>query len=331
MATTQLQHYVPRFLLRRFGSGKKNRLHVFDKHTDTTFVSTAAKLAAKNNFYDFEFMGAPMTAESILGRFESMASEHIERIVKNRRLSINDPDERAELAAFFAIQMVRTPAVQATHGDIFTRMEAWLRAEGAPQEFFAPDPAVGEGENAERALMARNICNAPMDYGPALIEKDWLLLQTDDKHPYLIGDHPLTMHNMVERKGRGNLGIAVEGIELYFPFSPELVLAIWCPSHCQALMDGIERFERLEATNSNAARNFANARNEALEIISAVQTGEPLRSKPENVEFFNSLQISTAERFVFSSNSDFSIVKEMIQTNPELRHGRRMHEATGKF
>ena len=78
MATTQLQHYVPRFLLRRFGSGKKDRLHVFDKHTDTTFASSAAKLAAKNNFYDFKFMGDPVTIEPILGHVESKAGEHID-------------------------------------------------------------------------------------------------------------------------------------------------------------------------------------------------------------------------------------------------------------
>lgn len=295
------------------------------------FTNAAAKLAAKYNFYDFKFMGASMTVEAILSRVESKASKHIERIVKNRRLNINDPDERGELAAFFAIQMVRTPAVQATHGDIFNRMETWLRANGAPQEFFKPDHAVGEGENAERAMMARSILSAPIDYAPALIDKDWLLFQTDNKHPYLIGDHPLTMHNMLEEDGRGNIGIAVEGIELYFPLSPELALAIWCPSHRQALMDGIQRFERLEVTNSSSGRDFASAKNGALEIVSAIQTGEPLRSKPENVEFFNSLQVATAERFVFSSNNDFSIVKEMIRTNPELRHGRRIHEATGKF
>lgn len=330
MAATQLQHYVPRFLLRRFGSGKKNRLHVFDKHTDATFVSTAAKLAAMNNFYNFEFMGAPMTVESILSHVESKASEHIARIVKNRRLNINDPDERGELAAFFSIQMVRTPAVQATHGDIFNRMEIWLRANGAHQDFFAPHPAVGEGDNAERAMMARNICNAPSDYGPALINKDWLLLQTDSKHPYLIGDHPLTMHNMVEREGRGNLGVGVEGIELYFPLSPNLALAIWCPSNREMLTNSLQSIDRLVET-SNKERDWVKAKSDVLAILEALQTGEPLRSNPENVEFFNSLQISTAERFVFSSNDDFSIIKDMIRTNPELRHGRRMHEATGKF
>jgi len=330
MTTAQLQHYVPRFLLRRFGSGKKEWLHVFDKHKDVTFISVASKLAAKNNFYDFVFMGESMSVEAILSRVEKKASEHIERIVKNHQLNINDPEERGELAAFFAIQMVRTPAVHATYGEIFNRMETWLRANGAPQEFFAPDHAVGKGENAERAMMARNILNAPKNYGPALIDKDWLLMQTDNKHPYLIGDHPLTKHNMVEQKGRGNLGIAVEGIELYFPLSPVLALAIWCPSHHQMLTDSIQNFERLTETFISD-RNLVNAKIEALAILEAIQSGKPLRSKPENVEFFNSLQVANAERFVFSSNDDFSIVQEMIRANPELRHGRRMQEATGKF
>jgi hypothetical protein len=329
MSSNQLQHYVPRFLLRRFGSGKKDRLHVFDKHTDATFDRAAAKLAAKNNFYDFEFMGAPMSVEPILGRIESKAGDHIARIVKNRRLNVNNPDERGELAAFFAIQMVRTPATLAMYGDIFNKMEVWLRANGAPQEFFTADPAVGDGENAERATMARNILNAPINYGPALINKDWLLLQTDSNHPYLVGDHPLCMHNMMEQEGRGNLGVDVEGIELYFPIAPELAIAIWCPSHQKVLMDGIQRLDRF-AEIANSA-NYVNVKRDALAIVDAILTGCPLRSEPENVKFFNSLQIATAERFVFSSNNDFSIIREMIREHPELRHGRRMCEATGKF
>jgi hypothetical protein len=331
MATVQLQHYVPRFLLRRFGSGKKDRVHVFDKHTDTTFSSAATKLAAMNNFYDFEFMGSLMSVETMLSHVESKAGKHIANIIKNCQLNVDDPLERGELAAFLAIQMVRTPATTAMYGDMFTRMEDWLRANGAPKEFFNPDPAVGEGENAQRAMMAKNIVNAPIDFGPAFIDKDWLLLQTDNKHPYLIGDHPLIMHNMVKQEGRGNLGVGVEGIEIYFPLSPALALAIWCPSHRQLLMDTIQRFDDPTESNSRSMKNFTIAKDNALKIVEAIRTGKALRSAPENVEFFNSLQIATAERFIFSSNDNFSLVKDMVRTNPELRHGRRMHEATGKF
>jgi hypothetical protein len=66
-------------------------------------------------------------------------------------------------------------------------------------------------------------------------------------------------------------------------------------------------------------------------MMEAIVQGTPLFSQPENVLFFNSLQISTAERFVFSSNPDFTLAEDMISKHPELRHGRRVVEATGKF
>ena len=175
------------------------------------------------------------------------------------------------------------------------------------------------------------ICNAPKDFTPAIVGKDWVLLQTDRKHPYLIGDNPLTMHNMVDHSPRGNLGLMVEGIEIYFPLAPELALGMWCPSHREKLHEGIQRLDRLADNNPNAAGRFASTWSNALDIVEAIQTGTPLRSLPENVEHFNSLQVSSAERFVFSSNGDFRLVENMIRTNPELRHGRRLHEATGKF
>jgi Protein of unknown function (DUF4238) len=329
MTTAQLQHYVPRFLLRRFGSGKKERLHVFDKHTSATFCSAATKLAAMNNFYDFKFMDASMTVEPVLSHVESKAGKHIVNILKRRRLGLDDPIERSELTAFLAIQMVRTPAMSAMHNDISTRLKNWLRDNGASQDFFRSDPAIGDGENAQRAIMARSIVNAPARFGPAFIDKDWLLLQTDSKHPFLIGDHPLTMHNLVKVGGYGNLGIASKGIEIYFPLSPNLALAILCPTHREVLTNDLQSIDRIIGA-SNKDRNWV-GKTDALALLQALNTGEPLQSNPANVEFINSLQIAAAERFVFSSNDDFSLVKEMIHTDPECRHGHRMQEATGKL
>ena len=39
--TQQLQHYVPRFLLRQFGSGKKDYVHIYDKQKGKTFKLSA--------------------------------------------------------------------------------------------------------------------------------------------------------------------------------------------------------------------------------------------------------------------------------------------------
>lgn len=46
---SELHHYVPRFLLRRFGTGKKEHVQAYDKTSGTVasrpdFVATAAEL-----------------------------------------------------------------------------------------------------------------------------------------------------------------------------------------------------------------------------------------------------------------------------------------------
>lgn len=327
----KLQHYVPRFLLYRFGMGKKGHLYVYDKHKNAIFRQAANKLAAENGFYDFKFHGWLLTMEPSLADLESRAARHIRRIVDQRQLQSIDSVERSELANFFAVQLVRTRACLETMRHFGSSMEALLRKEGVPDDFFAPDIAVGSGENAERAIMAKLISDAHKSLAPAIIGKDWVLLQTDRKNPYLIGDHPLTMHNMIDRSPRGSVGLMVQGIEIYVPLAPDLALGMWCPSRREKVMAGIQRLERLGYSNPNVAGHFARPWSNALSRIEAIQTGQPLRSLPENVEFFNSLQVSFAERFIFSSNNDFSLVEDMIRSNPELRHGRRIREASGKL
>lgn len=327
----KLHHYVPRFLLRRFGIGKKDHLHIFDKHKGLTFKRAASKIAAENGLYDFEFHGYPLTIEPSLADLESRAAKHIHSIVDDRQLHPMDPIERGELARFFAVQLVRTRAFLETMRHLGLSMETWLRKEGASDDFFAPDSAIGTGENAERASMARMIINAPKDFAPAIVEKDWVLLQSDNRHPYIIGDNPLTMNNTIDRGPRGNIGLNVEGIEIYFPLAPDLALGMWCPSHREKLVEGIQRLDRLSNTNPDATGRFAGAWSTALDIVEAIQTGRPLQSMPENVDYFNSLQVLSAERFVFSSNGKFELVEDMIRTNPELRHGPRLQEASGRF
>jgi hypothetical protein len=140
MSASELQHYVPRFLLRKFGLGKKDRIHVFDKQKNCAFVSNAKAVAAENGFYDFEFMGTPMTLEPSLSKLESNASQHLAQIEDCYRLPKPLSEARVQLACFLAVQMVRTRARFNTLNDISHRMETWLRAQGINEGYFTPDP-----------------------------------------------------------------------------------------------------------------------------------------------------------------------------------------------
>ena len=69
----------------------------------------------------------------------------------------------------------------------------------------------------------------------------------------------------------------------------------------------------------------------ARETLHAFRNNLPLQYESDNVLHLNSLQVSHAERFVFSSTGDFTLVEEMIGGDQSIRHGRRFEEATGKF
>lgn len=332
----QLQHYVPRFLLRQFGNGKKEHVRVYDKHTGNSFSFSASKksavaVAAEYGMYDFEFAGKQVTIEPALADLESKAAEVVERLIRDEKFDFEDPAERATLAAFLAVQMVRTRAVLEQSNDLKTRLKGWLEAQGdVPEGFFDPDPLVGDGVNAEKANLAAVISRAIPRFAPTLIEKDWILLKTDSNHPFLMGDHPFALYNERDSGPRGNLGVRSLGIQIFFPLSPTLALGLWCPSlqdECWTLAEMLRKKSIGSAITNSDLHAFENA----TSTIDAFADGTPLRLAPPNVEHFNSLQVLSAERFVFGSTDDFSLVQVMVASDPSMRNGSRLVEATGKF
>lgn len=228
-----LQHYVPKFMLRRFSSGARELVHAFDKHQDKIFAFSTSKkskvgVAAERAIYDFDFQGVPLTLEPALSSLETKAAEVTARVIAAQALPPAWHEERAILASFMAVQLVRTKAMMATLDDLSSRMEEFFRAEGTPEEFFQPDPLVGSKENARKAHYAALITNASRDWAPLLLQKVWHLIKTTDDTPFFMGDHPVVRFNDPNAEGRGKLGLASIGVQLYFPLSSTLALSLMC-------------------------------------------------------------------------------------------------------
>ena len=185
------------------------------------------------------------------------------------------------------------------------------------EDFFAIDPRLGSRENADRALIAGTVMNAPENFAPALIAKDWLLTRTGSACSYIIGDHPLVMHNSRDHGLRWNLGLSVQGIEIYFPLSPQLTLGMMCESHRWDFESGLRRMSRKDRRDPCLQKGLSIAR----DFIRAVQSGQSASMDPQNVEFLNSLQGARAERFLFSCEGNFSVAEKMIAANSHLRRG----------
>ena len=86
------------------------------------------------------------------------------------------------------------------------------------------------------------------------------------------------------------------------------------------IRDGIDRFRANLMRNPDLpGPHFG----ELLKWTRAFRTGAALDLEPDNVLNQNSLQVRQAERYVYSSPRDFSLVEQMIANQPGYRKGPR--------
>jgi hypothetical protein len=69
-----------------------------------------------------------------------------------------------------------------------------------------------------------------VEFLPYLLEKTWSLQVVQASANLFSSDSPVTLHNERTFGPRGNIGLAVPGIEINLPISSELNLWMTCPS-----------------------------------------------------------------------------------------------------
>ena len=314
------QHYVPRFLLRHFCAGARPRIWAYDKSTGKSFETSVDNVAVERNFYDAKIGDSILSLEEGLSKLESRASVIIDRIVEDRDIGALSGDDRIEIATFVATQMLRGPNNREHVKALGEAVRGTLAERGVDQESIARLlPDLSEDEAKALALMSLRSVDT---FAQHIINKSWLLFATDPAVPLYISDNPVGLQNLVEKATSltGNLGLAVLGIEMYLPIASTLSLGFYCRSHEKVIRDGVERF-RISTIRSPdlPIPHFG----ELLKWRRAFRTGVALDLDPDNVLNQNSLQVRQAERYVYSSFPDFSLVEDMIANQPGYRKGPR--------
>ena len=323
MTEAKIQHYVPKFLLRNFGLGKKDHVWVYDKQTGRSFQTNAKNVASENRFYDFEFDGKTYSLESGLSGIESNAKPIIERILHEDSVSALGARDRAMLASFLAIQFIRTKAFRMQWVELPRILRRKVEsmggavAPGSQAEALIQEPT----ENQIKIDTTRMILDAPQTYGPHFLEKAWFLAKTTNSHPFIISDNPVSLQNHIDLGPYGNLGLAVRGIEIYLPLSSTRALAMWCPSLATQIVEAAETIRQLP--KSVLASHIKDPEG-ILAMDSAIRAGSTLMYEPRHVMNFNSLQVGRDERYLFSAKNDFSLADRMIEDHPHLRAGQRL-------
>lgn len=317
----KIQHYVPQFVLKNFSFGKKHQVYVYDKHTNKSFKTNVKNVASENGFYDLTIEGVDLTIEPSLAEIERHAAPLIKRIAKEENISWLTEEDKSFLSYFFAIQFVRTKQ----HRNMWDNLTETL-VEALSSKGINPEDLEGYYQQTEEdTKMAgiRSVLNSD-EFAPHFHDKCWILFKTTKQHPFYTSDNPICLQNMNDFGPYGNIGLAVKGIEVYFPISTCLVLGMYCRSLEEQIRDGHEKFNKILLMNPLLAAQAVKDPIGLENLMVGITKGHAVPSKPENVINKNSLQVRYSSRFVFSTTNDFSLVEEMLRDNPELKEGPKM-------
>lgn len=292
--TKQRQHTVPRIYLARF-AGTDGRLCVFDKPTGKLFQNTAENLTREEYFYDTDDSENQQVEdwfateiETELGRDLAHFDEQIHRV---RVTSIDGQvgivgrlgipfQIRASIAHGMILQHLRTRASRSDTDQAMRTALAGLgrltaRAElgydPGPldvsfHEYFLPQQQRKMFADPEWVTVATKVMRYPM-----------AVLLAEHGRRFYTSDNPVIMYHADESPGW-----LLPDVELYFPLSPNTVLA-FCNS---------ARFEPLD---------------DCL-----------LRIESSLVDFLNARQVVSANRQVYCSAPDWGVVKDTLAKFPQL-------------
>ena len=187
----KLQHYVPRFLLTNFSTGKKSQIWVYDKHKSVRFRTNVKNVAAEKGFYDLETGKGLISFESGLSSLESKAAKIIERLIRAKYLGELKDDDRSLLSAFFSIQFVRTKEYRIRYDNLAEGLAQSLKEFGMSEEEIYNNC----GRPADSKLFhLKSVVDAD-ELVPFFLGKTWILHETKRSTPLCISDNPMTLHN----------------------------------------------------------------------------------------------------------------------------------------
>lgn len=338
------QHYVPRMLQGPFtspGRGKFPQVHVFDKQQDRTFQTAPENVLHERDFNTFDAGDYVVTLERSMGKIEDQAAPIFAKIIAQHSLAKLSLVERVAVMAFVALQNIRGVSTRASMLHVDEQIRERLRSEGHDPEVIPQLKGGNDPQQVKLTAMKLASDNLPA-FTKSFGDKAMLLIEAAPGTTFLLGDNPVVMANQRTDEFRSTLGLMCEGIEIYMPIAPELALAFWCQSNVATLEEGLARSEEsLRKYGAVALLGVGPDADKVRELhadlktriprlkadVEAIREQRPLQSVPENMDFYNSLQVVYAERYIISSTGDFSLARSMIANDTKVRTGLRMELA----
>jgi hypothetical protein len=330
-------HYVPKFVLRNFLSDvRKEHVSVYDKHTDKVFVTAIKNIMAERRFNELQYDDFILSFEPVACKIEESILPRYQSIVEQGRLD-GTADEKADLSFLIAFQMLRVKAMRDQYAHLEAELSKKIKESGRSME--QVEGWTPLTEDTLKIMHLSNIQQEIVEYAEIISQKVIFLSRAAPKRTFYISDNLVTLNNRLNFGPYGNLGLAVKEIEIYLPLSAKLMLCAFCPS---IVMDISQRIivnrNQLRARAQDlavrghitfeemtrAVKNFEKEIEASDSMLKSATTGMPFSSNDENMDFYNSLQMQWANRYVIDMNADFKLARRHNKEFPALRRGRRL-------
>jgi hypothetical protein len=337
----QNQHYVPQFLLRNFLSNSaKDQVHVYDKHENRTFITSVRNIMAERGFNDFRIDNESLVSfEGLVGEIEKLLLPTFRKVLESRALD-GSPQEKADLAFFLAFQFYRSKSVREMQYEIGQAVRQKVNELGYEMHD-VPDFEGWELETEDtlkqghlvsmRASIAR--------FAEIICVKDFFLVESTPDQKFYLGDNPVALYNKNDYKNRGNLGLGVRGIQISMPLSSDLLLCAWCPSvlddwkkeHAATVeKDQQEIVKQLLSKQldfglaAQIAQELKGRYSWSETSLANIAVGSPIKAKSEQMEFYQSLQVRSSNRYIVCPHGTFDLAIKFNHEFPHFRSGQKL-------
>ncbi|MCP9836129.1 DUF4238 domain-containing protein [Cyanobium sp. N.Huapi 1H5] len=280
-----------------------DQVFVYDKKTEKRYKTAVVNAASERDFNSVRIGEQTVNYEILFQEADNRLAIAIQELSCRRSLLQVDEQVVDDLAALVATQLVRTKIMRTSPMELSNQLSDWLDAQGLDRSQVIDDAA------------ARKIAFAKLfelDQIVKLLRKKNIVLLVSETGGLCISDNPVVMNNSFPY---GRIGLDAPGIEIYFPVSPHISLALYCPSIHEILS---------EAINANHPRpapkeEFSYRLNNSLEL------GEPLVIDDRYCMALNELQVLQSSRFLYSSNEDFGFASAVTGRSHKAREVRSLY------
>lgn len=317
----QNQHYVPRFLLRRFASNNEH-IFVYDKSNDRQFRTNIANIASEKSFYDYDVDEEQFSIEPDLSDFESKSAPILNAILEYQSLQSLTDNDRLVLSHFIVLQHVRTRRSRIAVHNWFEGIAEQLRDKGCSKKQIK-DMGFTTDIGELKAISVEMILNVATSLAPFIFQRNWRLRRTSLDSPFYTSDNPVALVYSHYSKSIGDLGIFTPGLEIYFPISSTLCLHIVCPSIDREIRESSSQLMTRECETPGFINDLLRTTPDALKFDSGYVENQTIDVESNEIDRVNLLQVGHTDRFVFCQTNSFDLVTTILSNNEELRAGVR--------